>query len=375
MMKRVTIISLIWIALILVAHASPLLAQTAAQEIPFDSVPNFLKMPPGLYLGENAGVAVNSKGHIFVYSRTGAPGHIIAPQAAQLFEFGPDGSFIREIGQHLYSMAWAHAVKIDKDDNIWLVDNGSDMIVQLSPAGEVMLVLGRRRESVASTEVHPPVPPDAPTPPARDTVYNEPTDVTFDPQGNIFISDGYNNMSVAKLDKYGKWIKRIGKGNGAERGDGPGEFNNPHGITSDAQGNIYVADRGNRRVEVFDSDLKFLRHITIDIPAPPDATADLGTPSTTGAFAPGAPWAVCITPPGSTQYLFVADAYPGRVYKLSLDGKVLGYFGTNGKQLKQFNWIHAIACPSENEILVGELLTWRVQKLLLKPNAAMTSSR
>ncbi|MGH9461404.1 MAG: peptidyl-alpha-hydroxyglycine alpha-amidating lyase family protein, partial [Vicinamibacteria bacterium] len=99
-MKRITIISLVWIALILVAQASPLLAQTAAQEIPFDSVPNFLKMPPGLYLGENAGVAVNSKGHIFVYSRTGAPGHIIAPQAAQLFEFAPDGSFIREIGQH-----------------------------------------------------------------------------------------------------------------------------------------------------------------------------------------------------------------------------------------------------------------------------------
>ena len=373
-MKRVVIVSLVLLTLGLVSHPSVLWAQSP-QEIPFDSVPNFLKMPPGLYLGENAGVSLNSKGHIFVYSRTGAPGHIIAPQAAQLFEFAPDGGFIREIGQNLYSMGWAHAVKVDKDDNIWLVDNGSDMIVELSPAGQVMLVLGRRRESVASTHVHPPVAPETPTPPARDTAYNEPTDITFDPQGNIFISDGYKNMSVAKLDKYGKWIKRIGKGNGAERGDGPGEFNNPHGITSDAQGNIYVADRGNRRVEVFDSNLNFLRHITIDVPAPPDATADLYTPSTTGAFAPGAPWAVCITPTGPIQYLYVADAYPGRMYKLSLDGKVLGYFGTNGKQLKQFNWIHAIACPSENEIYVAELLTWRVQKLILHPSQAMTSSR
>jgi sugar lactone lactonase YvrE len=374
MMKRVSILSLVWIALLLVAHASPLLAQSTAQEIPFDSVPDFLKMPPGLYLGENAGVAVNSKGHIFVYSRTGAPGHIIAPQAAQLFEFAPDGSFIREIGHNLYSMAWAHAVRIDKDDNIWLVDNGSDMIVKLSPAGQVMLVLGRRRESVASTEVHPPVAPGTPTPPARDTAFNEPTDIAWDPEGNIFISDGYKNMSVAKLDKYGGWVKRIGKGNGAERGDGPGEFNNPHGIAADAEGNIYVADRGNRRVEVFDSDLNFLRHITIDIPAPPDATLTGGYSTEMVPFKPGAPWAVCISP-GPNQVLFVADAYPGRMYKLSLDGTVLGYFGINGKQLKQFNWIHAIACPSENEVLVGELLTWRVQKLLLNPHAAMTSSR
>ncbi|HEX9726579.1 MAG TPA: peptidyl-alpha-hydroxyglycine alpha-amidating lyase family protein [Vicinamibacteria bacterium] len=371
-MNRSIIVSLVWISLILVT--SPLLAQTAAEEIPFDSVPNFLKMPPGMYLGENAGVAVNSMGHIFVYTRSGAPGHIIAPQAAQLFEFAPDGSFIRELGQNLYSKAWAHAVRIDDEDNIWLVDNGSDMIVKLSPEGQVLLVLGRRRESVASTEVRPPVEPNEPTPPARDTAFNEPTDITWDPEGNIFISDGYKNMSVAKLDKYGNWIKRIGKGNGAERGDGPGEFNNPHGIAADAEGNIYVADRGNRRVEVFDSDLNFLRHITIDIPAPPDATITGGYSTEMVPFKPGAPWAVCITP-GPNQVLFVADAYPGRVYKLSLDGTVLGYFGINGKQPKQFNWIHAMACPSENEVLVAELLTWRVQKLLLKPTGMVTSSR
>ena len=374
-MKRLVIVAFVLLALGLAIHPSPLLAQTAAQEIPFDSVPNFLKMPPGQYLGENAGVAVNSKGHIFVYTRSGAPGHIIAPQSAQLFEFAPDGAFIRELGQNLYSMAWAHAVRIDQNDNIWLVDNGSDMIVKLSPAGQVMLVLGRRRESVASTEVHRPAEPGTPTPPARDTAFNEPTDIAFDPDGNIFVSDGYKNHSVAKLDKHGEWIRRIGKGNGAERGDGPGEFNNPHGIAADAEGNIYVADRSNLRVQVLDSDLNFLRNIKIDIPAPSDATITGGYSTELAPFQPGAPWAVCITPPGPNQVLFVADAYPGRVYKLALDGTVLGYFGTNGKQLKQFNWIHAIACPSENEILVGELLTWRVQKLILEPNQTMTSSR
>lgn len=371
-MRRPLLACMVVLAAGLVAYPSAMVAQQPPREISVHSVPDFLKLPPGVYLGENAGVAVDSRGHVFVYTRSGAPGHIIAPQAAQLFEFAADGSFIREIGQNLYSKGWAHAVRVDADDNIWLVDNGSDMIVKLDPAGQVELVLGRRRESVASTHVRPPVPEDEPTPPARPGVYNEPTDIAFGPDGEIFISDGYNNHSVAKVDKHGNWIGRIGKGTGAERGDQPGEFSNPHGIAADAAGNVYVADRGNRRIQVFDADLEFVRQFTVDVPPPPDATAALGyPPSTEGTFAPGAPWAVCITPPGpEEQVLFVADAYPGRVYKVALDGTVLGYFGTNGKQLGQFNWIHAIACPTANEVYVGELLTWRVQKLILDPDGS-----
>jgi hypothetical protein len=65
--------------------------------------------------------------------------------------------------------------------------------------------------------------------------------------------------------------------------------------------------------------------------------------------------------------LYASDAYPGRVYKLSLEGKVLGVLGRSGKQLKQFGWIHEMACPSENVLLVAEILNWRVQKLILHP--------
>ena len=136
-------------------------------------------------------------------------------------------------------------------------------------------------------------------------------------------------------------------------------------------GNIYVADRGNRRIQVFDNDGKFLRQITIDVPFDPNARPAIGpTPSqaasANGTMKAGSPWALCITP-GPHQVLFSSDAYPGRIYKLSLDGKVLGYLGESGKQLKQFGWIHEIACPSENELYVAELLNWRVQKLILKP--------
>ncbi len=373
-MKRSTVVPFVLLTAGLLVQPPAAFAQQP-QEIPFDSVPNFYKMPAGTYLGEAAGVAVNSKGHVFIYTRAGSMGgHIIGPQAAILYEFGPDGSLIRKV-QDLYSMAWAHAVRVDKDDNVWLVDNGSDMVVKLTPdLSRVLLTLGRRRESVAATFIRPPEPPNAPTPPARDTVFNEPTDIAWDPQGNSFISDGYRNQSVAKFNKDGGWVKRIGKGNMAERGSGPGEFNTVHGIAADAKGNIYVADRSNQRVQVFDSDLKYLREIKVDVPVPADATADVSRPAKEGTFAPGAPWAVCITP-GPNQVLFMADAYPGRMYKLSLDGKLLGYFGKNGKQLKQFNWIHSIACPSENEVYVGEVLTWRVQKLVLKPGRSTNTAQ
>src|SRR3984885_303373 len=118
-------------AMILVSTAA--LAQEAPKQsaptIPYDSVPDALKLPPDLYLGEAAGVAVNSTGHIFVFHRGGSShGPAFANTAAQLWEFGPDGRFIREIGKNLYAWSFAHAVRIDKEDNIWVIDKGSDMI-------------------------------------------------------------------------------------------------------------------------------------------------------------------------------------------------------------------------------------------------------
>jgi hypothetical protein len=108
-------------------------AQTSIPEIHYDSVPNFLKLPPDLYLGETAGVAVNSKGRIFVFSRGNTTGPAYGASAAQLLEFDKDGRFIREVGKNLYAWSYAHAVRIDQDDNIWAVDKGSDMVVEFSP--------------------------------------------------------------------------------------------------------------------------------------------------------------------------------------------------------------------------------------------------
>jgi DNA-binding beta-propeller fold protein YncE len=241
------------------------------------------------------------------------------------------------------------------------------MVVKFSPQGRVLMVFGRKQEAsdkeTGPLEKHkPPLPPEA----GR---FRQVTDVTWDPAGNTYISDGYINSRVAKVDKNGNWLKSFG-----EPGSQPGQLNTPHSIAADAKGNIYVADRGNRRIQVFDGEGNVLREIRIDVPFPADAKPAIGaTPvmeklvaaGSPLTMAPGSPWTVCITP-GPNQVLFVSDAYPGRVYKLSLDGKVLGYLGESGKQLKQFGWIHEIACPSENLLYVAELLNWRVQKLNLK---------
>src|ERR1039458_7328522 len=237
---------------LLLLSSAPVMAQQAVPEIPFESIPDPLKLPPDLYFGEATGVAVNSKGHVFVFSRGNTTGPAYAAAAAQLFEFAPDGKFIREIGKNLYAWSFGHAVRIDKADNVWAIDKGSDMIIRFNPEGRVTMVFGRKQE--ASDESTGPLKHPVPPLPAEDGRFRQVTDVAFGPDGDIFISDGYINSRIAKADKDGNWIKSWGN-----RGNKPGEFNNPHNIATDAKGDLYVADRGNRRIQVFDSDGKLDR--------------------------------------------------------------------------------------------------------------------
>jgi DNA-binding beta-propeller fold protein YncE len=370
-----------WAACLVFVLSGSLSAQKLQPEIKADAITNFLKLPANVYLGEVAGVAVNSKGHIFVLSRGNTTGPAYGAAATQLLEFDANGNYLREIGHNLYAWSYAHAVKIDKQDNIWVADKGSDMIVKFNPEGRVVMVFGRKQE--ASDENTGPLKHPWPPLPPVDGMFRQVTDIAWDSVGSTYISDGYINSRVAKVDKNGDWIKSWG-----EPGSGPGQFIQPHSIAIDAQDNVYVADRGNARIQVFDRNGKYLREIRINVPYDHNIHPWLGntpqknhrrdqlgdvTGSDKGTHPPfnrlmqnGAPWAICITP-GPKQVLFAADAYPGRVYKLALDGTVLGVFGRSGHQAGEFGWIHEIACPSENEIYVAELLNWRVQKLILKP--------
>ncbi len=292
-------------------------------------------------LGEAAGVAVNSRGHVYVFSRGNSRGPAYGAAAAQLLEFDANGRFVREIGRNLYGWSFAHTVRIDPADNIWVTDKGSDLVIKFSPQGRVLMVLGRKQE--ASDEDTAPLKHPKPPLPAEDGRFRQVTDVTWDAAGNTYISDGYINSRVAKVDRDGNWLKSWGS-----YGSQPGQFNTPHSIAADAGGHIYVADRFNRRIQVFDGDGTFLRAITIDVPFDHSVRPVIGNPvdpdAKSGTFAPGAPWTICITP-GPHQVLYAADAYPGRIYKLSLDGQVLGVLGSGGRQLKQFGWVQGAGLP------------------------------
>ena len=332
-------------------------------QLPYESVPDPLRLPPDLYLGEVSGVALNSKGHIFVLHRGNTTGPAYGAAAAQLLEFDAVGNYLREIGHNLYAWSFAHTVKVDHEDNVWVTDKGSDMVIKFTPEGRVDMVFGRKPEA-SDKDTAPLKHPNPPLPP-RDGFFRQVTDVAWDAAGYAYISDGYINSRVAKVDKDGNWLKSWG-----ERGTGPGQFHTPHSIAVDAGGSVYVADRSNRRIQVFDGDGAFLRQFTINAPVPPDAKPAIGNMPdeaalAAGTFAPGAPWAICFSPPPN-QVLYVSDAFPGRIYKLTLEGKLLGMLGRSGKRLKQFGWIHEMACPAPNVLFVAELLNRRMQKLLLQ---------
>jgi hypothetical protein len=343
--------------------------------IAFESVPDFLKYPPTMNLGEVLGVAVNSKGRIVVLNHPGSAtsGPLYGNATTQLLEFDSNGKFVREIGQGVYGLGYAHSVRFDKYDNLWVVDKGTHSVMKFNPAGYVTMNLGRRPEGVEEHQFinfqrgdQPPV--------HRDGYFNQPTDVTWDQDDNIFISDGYLNSRVAKIDKNGNWVKSWGsRGSGGEHAnENASQFNTPHNIGADRQGNIYVADRGNRRIQVFDRDGGFQRFMFLNVPYDKKRQLVLGSmpasrPDETQ------PWAICITNT-TPQYLFAVDSEPGRLYKMTLDGKMLGMLGESGRQLGQFNWPHALACPSENEVLVADLNNWRVQKLVLRSGKPATGS-
>jgi sugar lactone lactonase YvrE len=330
----------------LLLAAVPVAAQqkatiTGVAEIPFTTVPNFLKLPPGENLGESVAVATDSKGNIYVYHRR---------DTTRLFQFDKNGTFVKEIGKGYYGFEFAHSVRVDKDDNIWTVDEGTNLVTKFSPDGRVLMVLGHRPSAVDGPVVFP----AGPNKPAEKYVFCRPTDVGWDPQGNIFVSDGYCNNRVVKYDRNGRFLAQAGS---EKAGKGLGEFNLPHGLQVDEKGNVWVADRTNIRYQVLDNNLKPIREIT-----------NLGVG-----------WTICISP-GPHQYVFHSNSNPngnppgswditGEIYKTELDGTVLGRFGKPGKIPPGFQVVHMMDCRNPNELILGEIESWRVQKYILQPAA------
>lgn len=368
-----------FVAAAMLASGASLTAQSGAPEIAFDSTADLLKTntdgPNAVFVGEVGGVGQDSRGRIFVYTRTGHPYATLADNrtfqrgGSRLLVFDRTGKMTAEWGQDVYGFNAAIGLRVDPQDNVWTIDEVASQVVKFNPDGSVGLVLGRKPEAIGVRPAAPPAgrgggpeagrggppafPPGGPggrgnALPGSGTpgsTFNRPTDVAWDKQGNIYIADGIgNNNRIAKFDKEGRFIRQWGS-TGSENG----QFRGIKSLAIDAAGNVYAADHGNKRVQVFDADGTYKSQFT-----------GIGTPLT-----------MCMTT-GATQYLYIShsgdadgmeDAY---IQKVGLDGKVIGKFGSAGRLPKQFGLANSIDCRNENELLVGEMAVWRVQKIALK---------
>jgi len=315
------------LALVATTSASLVGQSPAAGRAPASSAPqlrfhvdeDFFKLPDNIWPSEAVGVALNSKGHIFLLNRGNHP----------LLEFMPDGSFVRSIGDGSTIFHAAHSVRFDADDNMWLVDAGNNVVVKFNAKGRIVQALGRRLEPwVYMTHgIERAIPAPA--------SFYQPTDTVVGPDGSTYVTDGYGNSRVAKFSREGNLVKYWG-----DRGTRPGQFNTPHSIVMDRGQNLYVADRQNSRIQVFDTNGTFKQAWDLD----------------------GLTWSMCITP-GPTQVIFVGSV--GKVYKMDLTGKVLGTFGKLGRLPGWFDSIHAIACPDEKTVYVANEFSFRFDKVIL----------
>jgi hypothetical protein len=294
---------------------------------------------PDHTIGETEGVSKNAKGHLFVYSRTGKGGSARGGTAAELFEFDQNNKFVKMWAPDNYAASFAHSVRVDKYQNVWMVDEGSGMIVKMDPNGMVLMTLGRKTEAIDYLErfLERGEKDTDRYPVGGAGTFNRETDVTWDSQDNIYVSDGYGNSRLDKMGKDGMWVGAIGT-----HGSGPDQFNTPHTIASDNNNNIYVGDRGNNRIQVYNTDLKFQKSIT----------------------GMAAPWGICVTP-GTTQYLYSGDG-TGKIYKYDMSGKLLGWAQSSLGHGQSGCLIHEIHCESADVIYKGACAEWFIEKITLK---------
>jgi len=304
-MKKSLIIVFAWIAFLpLPAGAQSAVVKAASfqavPELPYRVVPQFFKFPKGMTAGEASAVAVNSKGHIFLFQRT----------KPMLAEYDEKGNFIQSIGEGLFSHP--HGLRIDANDNIWTTDDGSHLVLKLDSSGNVLLVLGRIYTGAEAN-----------------WLFNKPADVAFAKNGDIYVADGYGNSRVVKFDRDGNYIKAWGK-----YGAGIGEFNLPHSVAVDKDGRVYVGDRENQRIQIFDADGNFIQQWT----------------------GIGYPYGLVITP---DQHVWMTDGGYDRIVELDQSGKILGAFGEPGHKPGQMAWAHFMAIGPDQTIYVADVLNWR----------------
>jgi hypothetical protein len=321
-MKRLAVIFAIGLGCALSALAqrpsNPALLPQEAPVLEYVAVPNPLPVPDAAAMGASSDVAFDAKGHLYVLSRGMKP----------LTEFDENGKFIRAFGEGLFTRS--HGIRIDKDGNIWATDVGAHTVMKLSPQGQVLLTLGTKGKAGEWNEA------------AGSRLFNEPNDIVFGANGDLFITQGHTpgpkgDPRVLKFDKNGNFIKTWG-GKGTE----PGKFDVAHGIAIDAKGLLWVTDRENQRIQIFDQDGKYIREVKY---AGLPCSLDIGS-----------------------QYIYMVNGFAGQLLRLDLDGKVLAAVGKPGAAgtWGEFGEAHFVAVSPKGEIYIADSVNRAVQKFVKK---------
>jgi hypothetical protein len=319
-MKRFAILLSCAVSLLAQRPSNPaLLVPQEAPLLDYVAVPNPLPVPDAAAMGASSDVAFDSKGHLYVLSRGPKP----------LTEFDENGKFVRAFGDGLFTRS--HGIRIDSDGNIWATDVGAHTVMKISPQGQVLLTLGTKGKAGEWNET------------AGSQLFNEPNDIVIGANGDLFITQGHTpgagkgDPRVLKFDKNGKFIKSWG-GKGTE----PGKFDVAHGIAIDAKGLLWVTDRENQRIQIFDQDGKYIREVKY---AGLPCSLDIGK-----------------------QYIYMVNGFAGQLLRMDLDGKVLAAVGKPGAAgtWGEFGEAHFIAVSPKGEIYVADSVNRAVQKFVKK---------
>ena len=293
-----------------------LLVPETAPELDYVVAPTAVTLPAGVTMGATASVAFDANGHLFVLTRGDKT----------FFEFNPDGSFIRSCGDKLFTRS--HGLRIDRDGNLWATDVGGHIVVKMTRDGQPLLTIGTKGEAGEWNEA------------TGSHKLNQPNDVVLAGNGDVFVAQGHTpgaegDARVLKFDKNGKFIKSWGG-----KGSGPGQFQVAHGIAIDAKGLVWVADRENQRIQLFDQDGKFVREVKYK----------------------GLPCSLDI----GRQYMYMVNGFAGQVLRLDLNGKVLAAMGKPGKGPGEFGEAHMIAVSQKDEIFVADSVNAALVKFVKK---------
>ena len=302
---------MIKLILFLAATAPALLAQLATgPRLSYKPVANWAKLPKGWNFGEVSGVAVDKNDHVWVFNR--GPHGVV--------EFDRDGNMLQAWPE--VPIVSAHGIQIDPDSNVWLVDVAGHAVMKFTREGKLLLVLANAGKSAGDNQ--------------SKGAFNRPTGLRFFPNGDFLVSDGYINSRVARFSKDGVWRMQWGS-----KGTGDGQFDLVHDVVLDGKGKVYVADRGNNRIQIFTEDGKFL-----------DKWTNLGSP-----------WGLAYSAKDSV--MFMCDGLNNRVIKVDMNGKMLGEIGGGpGKVPGLFEFPHHMAIDSQGALYIAEIRNWRVQKFV-----------